>query len=127
MDNKETIDLVKARQYQQGYRKGHNPFILLGKKHSAAYILGFNEGRQDYEALNGFLNHGIPLRIVTFTTLENFQLAGMLGLPVDTEGYTESQINVLAEWYKAGTEQYDPNPSLALSELLEENGIVLFD
>lgn len=75
--------------------------------------------------MNGPINQGIPNRIVTKKDLEDFLLAGLLGLSVDTEGYTPFQLNVLAKWYQSGTEKYEPSESEYLSNILERNGILL--
>ena len=75
--------------------------------------------------MNGPIIDGIPQRIVSEKVLEDFLLAGLLGLSVDTEDYNAFQLNVLAKWYQSGTEKYDPNESIYLSNVLEEQGIQL--
>ena len=52
-------------------------------------------------------------------------IAGLLGLSIDTDGYSSYQLNVLAKWYQSGTEKYEPNQSNYLLEILEMNGIDL--
>jgi hypothetical protein len=44
-------------------------------------------------------------------------------LSIDTEGYTSFQLHIISQWYLSGIEQYNPNQSSYLIELLEENGI----
>jgi hypothetical protein len=123
MNIKDTFGPRKVKEYQKGYDKGQNPFLEIPGDSSDAFILGFTTGRQEYEDRNGRLTDAIPLRIVTTKTLEDFQLAGMLGLQVDTENYNEHQLNILSEWYKVGTQQYDPASGQALLALLEMKGI----
>ena len=71
----------------------------------------------------GRILEGIPQRIVTVKILEDFLLAGMLGLGIDDEGYNFFQLNGIAKWYESGIEKYDPNQCVYLSEILEGNGI----
>jgi hypothetical protein len=42
--------------------------------------------------MNGYLSAGIPTRIVTDKVLEDFLLAGMLGMPIDTDNYTRIRL-----------------------------------
>ena len=75
--------------------------------------------------MNGCITDGIPQRIVTDKVLEDFLVAGLLGLPIDADGYTLHQINMIEKWYQSGIEKYDPNQSISLFEILEENGILI--
>jgi hypothetical protein len=112
--------------YLQGYSKGFNPYSKnIIKKNNESFNFGFLSGRQDYESMNGPIIDGIPQRIVSEKVLEDFLLAGLLGLSVDTEGYNAFQLNVLAKWYQSGTEKYEPAESDYLSNLLEDNGIMM--
>lgn len=112
--------------YLEGYSRGLNPLAKNNrKKNNESFNFGFLSGRQDYESMNGPVFEGIPNRIVTKKDLEDFLLAGLLGLSVDTEGYTSFQLNVLAKWYQSGTEKYEPSESEYLSNLLEGNGILM--
>lgn len=112
------------QEYYEGYAEGGNPFSQnKGLHYSEAYNAGFISGRLDYEMMNGFVSDGIPPLIVTSKVLDDFMLAGMLGLPVDSEGYTPYQLEVICRWYESGTEKYDPLPNLSLHALLELNGI----
>jgi hypothetical protein len=112
--------------YLEGYSKGFNPYTKVStKKNNESYNFGFLSGRQDYENMNGLIIDGIPQRLVTKKELEDFLLAGLLGLSVDTEGYNLFQLNVLAKWYQSGTEKYEPTESDYLSNLLENNGILM--
>jgi hypothetical protein len=115
---------IYRKRYFEGYSKGFNPFIQddLGKKDDA-FNSGFESGRFDYESMNGKISEGIPLRIVTKKILEDFLLAGMLGLRIDSDNYTVFQINNIRKWYLCGVEMYDPNESIYLFNILEQNGI----
>jgi hypothetical protein len=55
--------------------------------------------------------------------LEDFLLAGMLGMSISDEGYTPFQIDVIEKWYQSGIEKYDANQSIYLLAILEHNGI----
>ena len=123
---KNIFNAVYRQDYFEGYSNGLNPFRQVNvQKHSEAFSEGFNSGRLDYESMNGRIKDGIPKSIITQKILEDFLLAGMLGLSVDTEGYTSFQINTIAKWYQSGIEKYDPDQSLYLFEILEENGIII--
>ena len=114
------------QEYLKGYSIGLNPFQLVNSlKNNEAFITGFNSGRSDYERMNGCITDGIPQRIVTDKVLEDFLVAGLLGLPIDADGYTLHQINMIEKWYQSGIEKYDPNQSISLFEILEENGILI--
>ncbi|MFI0490042.1 hypothetical protein [Flavobacterium sp.] len=124
MNTKNIFDPTYRQDYLEGYSNGSNPFFKVNcKEKSEAFNSGFNSARTEYERMNGHILEGIPQRIVTVKVLEDFLLAGMLGLSVDNEGYTFFQLNVIAKWYESGIEKYDPNQSVYLSEILEENGI----
>lgn len=125
MNTKKIFNSSYRQDYFCGYSSGQNPFMLMDvTKSSLAYISGFNSGRMDYEEMNGAISKGIPPRIVTVKILEEFLLAGLLGLSIEeTEDYTPCQLNVIAKWYISGIEKYDPNHSTYLFEILEEIGI----
>lgn len=116
---------IYRKDYVEGYSSGSNPFIQLVscRQNSQAFISGFNSGRLDYENLNGSVSYGIPKLLVTDKVLDEFLLAGMLGINIDAEGYTPFQISVLEKWYNSGIEKYDPNQNIYLLALLEKNGI----
>ena len=112
--------------YVEGYSIGLNPFKQFNSvKNNDAFITGFNSGRSDYERMNGSINEGIPKRIVTNKVLEDFLIAGLLALPIDADGYTSYQINIIEKWYQSGIEKYDPNQNISLFEILEKNGILI--
>jgi len=73
--------------------------------------------------MNGSVQYGIPQLIVTNKVLEDFLLAGMLGMSISDEGYTLFQIEVIEKWYQSGIEKYDANQSIYLLAILEQNGI----
>ncbi len=125
MDTKNIFSTTYRQDYFQGYSNGFNPFLEINsKKSSVAFISGFNSGRMDYEEMNGRIAEGIPQRIVTTKILEDFLLAGLLGLSIeDTNEYTSHQINIISKWYQSGVEKYDPSQSVYLSSILEEGGI----
>ncbi|MFV8375359.1 hypothetical protein [Flavobacterium sp. LB1P62] len=114
------------QDYVEGYSLGLNPFQQFNSvKNNDAFITGFNSGRSDYERMNGYINEGIPQCIVTDKVLEDFLISGLLGLPLDTGGYTSFQIDMIEKWYQSGIEKYDPNQSIGLFEILEKNGILI--
>ena len=57
--------------------------------------------------------------------LEDFLLAGMLGMSINADGYNAFQIDVIQKWYQSGVEKYDANQSAYLLSILEENSIEL--
>ena len=121
---KNIFNPVYRQDYLLGYTNGLNPFKkIIVKKNNEAFNDGFNSGRFDYESINGCIVNGIPKRIITKKVLEEFLMAGLLGLETDTDGYTPYQLSVLVKWYQSGIEKYNPNQSLYLFEILEENGI----
>ncbi len=112
------------QDYFEGYSNGLDPNKKRNsKKNCEAYTSGFNSGRMDYESMNGIFLNGIPKRIVTNTILEDFLLAGLLGLSIDTEEYTPFQLNVISRWYQSGIEKYNPEESEYLLLILDQNGI----
>ncbi len=127
MDTKNIFSTTYRQEYFQGYSNGFNPFLEINsEKNSVAFISGFNSGRMDYEEMNGRIVEGIPQHIVTTKVLEDFLLAGLLGLSIeDTNKYTLYQINIISKWYQSGVEKYDPSQSIYLSSILEDSGIQL--
>jgi len=125
MNAKNIYTTTYRQDYFQGYSNGQNPFLQIdSKKNSVAFISGFNSGRMDYEEMNGQISKGIPQRTVTIKILEDFLLAGLLGLSIeDTDDYSSYQLNIIAKWYQSGVEKYDPSQSVYLFEILEEIGI----
>jgi hypothetical protein len=120
---KELDNSTDCQDYFEGYKAGLNPFLAFKKKRKKAFLTGFKSGRSDYESRNGLVSCGIPKRIVTEKTLEDFLIAGMYGFEVDAEGYTAFQMNVILKWYKSGVEKYDPIQYINLTALLDENEI----
>ena len=121
---KRIFDILYRQEYFEGYSLGSNPYTeFSNSKNSQAFIAGFNSARSDYESMNGLISDGIPQQIVTSNVLEDFLVSGLLGLSVDTNGYTSWQLRIIEEWYQSGTEKYDPNQSIYLSEVLKTNGI----
>ncbi|WP_310560085.1 hypothetical protein, partial [Flavobacterium sp.] len=110
MHSKKIFSPSYRQDYLEGFANGRNPFLVMdSEKTSVAYISGFNSGRMDYEEMNGEISTGIPERIVTIKVLEEFLLAGLLGLSIeDTAAYTLYQLNVISKWYQSGIEKYDP-------------------
>lgn len=121
---KKIFSPVYRDHYLAGYSRGLNPFMEFNfLKTNEAFIAGFDSGRSDYERMNGTISDGIPQCIVTNKILEDFLLAGLLGLSTDTENYTSYQKHVISRWYQSGLEEQEPNQSSALDEFLEKNGI----
>ena len=118
------FNTVYRQDYLDGYSKGSNPLVKVKiRKNNKAYNDGFNSGRFDFESINGSIVDGIPERIITKKVLEEFLMAGLLGLNTDTDGYTHYQLSVLVKWYQSGIEKYNPDQSNYLFEILEQNGI----
>jgi hypothetical protein len=115
---------VYRQDYLLGYESGLNPYSNLAFSNNNAFSSGYENGRSEYENLNGSVSNGIPDKIVTDIILEDFLLAGMLGINIDYEGYTAFQMNCIEKWYKSGLEKYDPNESIYLLAILEQNGII---
>ena len=121
---KKAFSPTYRQHYFEGYSIGLNPYLEFNSAmKNDAFIIGFNAGRSEYERMNGLICNGIPQRIVTDMILEDFLIAGLLGLPIDDEGYTAHQVAMIEEWYQSGIEKYEPNHSNTLSELLEKSGI----
>jgi hypothetical protein len=117
---------VYREDYLKGYITGLDPHMNLNRKgFSDAFHSGFDSGRHEYETMNGLVCAGIPARIVTRKTLEDFLLAGMLGLDIDSDGYTTFQLDVIEIWYRNGIEQYNPAQTDYLISILESEGIEL--
>jgi hypothetical protein len=114
---------VNRQDYLKGFSNGQNPYLKVEESQTEAYIFGFNQGRLDYERMNGKIIHGIPKLIVTNKVLEDFLLAGMLGISINDNDYTAFQIDVISKWYQSGIEKYNPRQSSYLLAILEENGI----
>ncbi|SHN09926.1 hypothetical protein [Flavobacterium xinjiangense] len=123
---KEIFTIAYKQAYLNGYSKGLNPRQQFERIVSnEAFAIGFNSGRSDYERMNGSISNGIPHRIVTDEILEDYLLAGLLGLTVEMSGYTYFQIDLIEQWYQSGIEKYNPDQNNCLFEILEKNGILL--
>lgn len=114
---------IHREDYLNGHSNGLNPYIKLLDNQNEAYVFGFNEGRNEYERMNGKIIHGIPKLIVTNKILEDFLLAGMLGISINDDDYTAFQIDIISKWYQSGIEKYNPIQSSYLLGILEDNGI----
>ena len=114
---------VYRQDYFEGYASGLNPYLKALENKNNAYLVGFDQGRLEYERMNGKIIHGIPKLIVTNKVLEDFLLAGMLGISINDDGYTAYQIDVISKWYQSGIEKYNPSQSDYLIGILEDNGI----
>jgi hypothetical protein len=120
---KNIFNPVYRQDYLEGFSSGSNPYLKPLITKNEAYIYGFEQGRIEYEKMNGKIAHGIPQLIVTNKVLEDFLLAGMLGMDINSDGYNAFQIDVILKWYQSGVEKYNPNQSMYLLTILEENGI----
>lgn len=124
MNINDTQSALYRLEYFEGYKSGLDPEIIVNrKKDNDAFTAGFRLGRLEFESMNGSLTNGLPRRIVTTKVLEDFQLAGMLGLSIDTADYTPYQLHIISQWYQNGIEQYNPDHSSYLIDILEQNGI----
>jgi hypothetical protein len=118
---KQSYNATYVKEYYEGYTMGINPFSSSYiVQTNAAIHAGFQSGRTEYERINGCVSAGIPTRIVTDKVLEDFLLAGMLGMPIDTDNYTPYQINTIVVWYQSGVEKYEPSQFDTLFDLLNE-------
>ena len=121
---KNIFNPIYRQDYLEGYSIGQNPYSKIkSDTPNSAFNEGFDSGRFDYENLNGSVLNGIPKKIINEKILEEFLLAGLLGINIDTEGYTHFQISILLKWYQSGIEKYDPKQNTYLLDILEENGI----
>ena len=120
---KNIFNPVYRQDYLEGYSVGLNPYSKEIDYQNDAYNTGFFQARLDYESKNGKIINGIPQLIVTNKVLEDFLLAGMLGMSINADGYSAFQIEEILKWYQSGVEKYDPNQSLYLLDILEQNGI----
>lgn len=116
---------VYRKDYFKGFSEGLNPTLALKKTYSEAFLEGFQMGREEYESLNGKISNSIPKLIVTTKVLEDFLLAGMLGMNIDESGYTPFQIEVIQKWYLSGVEKYDVYSNRSLLSILDNKGIEL--
>lgn len=120
---KHIFNPVYREDYLKGYSVGLRPYFQALENQNEAYNFGFEQGRLDYENMNGKICYGIPKLIVTNKVLEDFLLAGMLGMSINADGYTAFQIDVIQKWYQSGVEKYVPEQSNYLLSILEMNGI----
>ncbi len=123
MDN--IFNSIYRQEYNLGYTTGLNPFsnVKVDVLSNEAFSCGYDRGRSEYENLNGSISSGIPKQIITNKILEEFLLAGMLGIKIEADGFTSLQFNFIEKWYQSGVEKYDPNDSIYLLAFLEKNGI----
>jgi hypothetical protein len=122
---KNIFNPVYRQEYLKGYSSGLNPYLTIDDTRNEVYAFGFSQGREEYEKMNGKIIYGIPQLIVTNKVLEDFLLAGMLGMNINADGYNAFQLDVILKWYQSGVEKYNPVQSEYLQEILEENGIEL--
>ena len=122
---KNIFNPVYRHDYLEGYTIGLNPNCKEIEHQNEAYNFGFAQARIDYESKNGKIIYGIPKLIVTNKVLEDFLLAGMLGMSINADGYTAFQMDVIQKWYLSGIEKYDANQNIYLLAILEQNGIEL--
>jgi hypothetical protein len=116
---------VYRDEYLQGFAVGLNPIEenQLVDQSNKAFNSGFQYGREEYERLNGKIALGIPKFILTDKILEEFMLAGMLGMEIEYAHYNSHQLQIIEQWYKSGIEKYDANETIYLLALLESEGI----
>ena len=116
---------VYRDEYLQGFAVGLNPVVdnPLVDQSNKAFNSGFQYGREEYERLNGKIALGIPKHILTDKILEEFMLAGMLGMAIEYNHYNPHQLQIIEQWYKSVIEKYDPNETIYLLALLESEGI----
>jgi hypothetical protein len=123
---KKIFTIAYKQDYFDGYSAGLDPLKQFKNiKNNEAFVVGFNSGRSDYERMNGCISNGIPQKIVTDEILEDYLLSGVLGLPIDADGYTSYQTDLIEKWHQSGIEKYDSYQSISLIEILEKNGILM--
>ncbi|MEM0543284.1 hypothetical protein WFZ85_11705 [Flavobacterium sp. j3] len=122
---KNIFNPVYRQEYLKGYSSGLNPYLTIDDTKNEVYAFGFCQGREEYEKMNGKVVYGIPQLIVTNKVLEDFLLAGMLGMNINADGYNAFQLDIILKWYQSGVEKYNPEQSEYLQEILAENGIEL--
>jgi hypothetical protein len=119
------------KQYVQGYTFGLFPVFhdcedmlkIAPHFNNEAFIIGFHEGRFEYEKLNGKVCEGIPEKIITEKVLADFFLEGKLGMPCNTDGYTPHQTIIIRQYYQSGYSYFSPDFDMPLLEVLADNGI----
>ncbi len=119
------------QKYIQGYTFGLFPVFhdcedmlkIAPHYNNEAFILGFHEGRFEYEKLNGKLSEGIPSQILTEKILDEFFLEGKLGVSLDVSGYTPHQVSIIRQYYESGYTYYESNFDISLYRILLQNGI----
>ncbi|RZJ70682.1 hypothetical protein [Flavobacterium sp.] len=118
------FDPVYRKEYMDGYVFGSNPFLGGDMSYSGeAFSNGFYSGRHNYESNNGPISLGIPQKLLNNEVLEDFMLAGMLGMSIDLDGFNDFQIKVIGKWYMSGVEKYDPSEWMDLFAFLESEAI----
>lgn len=122
---KNIFNPVYRQEYLKGYSSGLNPYLTIDDTKNEVYAFGFCQGREEYEKMNGKVVYGIPQLIVTNKVLEDFLLAGMLGMNINADGYNAFQLDIILKWYQSGVEKYNPEQGEYLQEILAENGIEL--
>ncbi|MEY2692246.1 MAG: hypothetical protein RIT03_636 [Bacteroidota bacterium] len=118
---------VYREEYMQGFELGLNPTLEnhTVDQSNKAFHSGFQYGREEYERLNGKISLGIPKHILTDKILEEFMLAGMLGMEIEYNQYNAHQLHIIEQWYKSGIEKYDANETIYLMALLESLDIAV--
>ena len=119
------------KQYMNGYIFGQNPIFLdfedltnvAPQYNNEAFLAGFKSGRKKYERINGRLEDGIPNKILTDKILEDFLIAGELGMPMDAVGYNSLQISYITKYYRNGCQYYNSDNDICLYSMLCEFGI----
>jgi hypothetical protein len=77
---KKAFSPTYRQHYFEGYSIGLNPYLEFNSAMKTCIYNGFNAGRSEQQ-MNGLICNGIPQRIVTDMILEDFLIAGLLGLP----------------------------------------------
>ena len=128
----EIFNPTYRKTYIQGYTFGLLPVfhdcedMLMIAPHfnNEAFITGFNDGRLEYENLNGKVENGIPEHIITEKVLAGFFLEGKLGMRLSTEGYTPHQTELIRKYYQSGYTYYESNFDISLYRHLAINQIL---
>lgn len=126
-------DPIYNKQYKRGYAFGMNPVFhdcedpvrIVPAAHDAAFLRGFETGRNNYVLYNGPICDGIPDQILNDHAIAAFKVDGQLGYPLLLSGYTIHQQQMIMQAYNDGCIDFDPRRVGVLRRVLETYGVFL--